>query len=175
MANTFKIVVVGPGQSGKTTWVKRLLTGQFENLYVPTLGVEVHPIRYNTNHGPICLNVWDCAGREQYRGLRDGYYIAADIAIVIYNQQDGVQKVEQCIKDLRHGNGNIPIVIVASHCDQKIDRIDQKLNNDYNNFIVPRFGELPFYQVSSLSNYNLSNTITTVLQILTKNKNLIIN
>jgi len=72
---TFKCVLVGDGGTGKTTFVKRHLTGEFEKKYVATLGVEVHPLVFHTNRGPIRFNVWDTAGQEKFGGLRDGYYI----------------------------------------------------------------------------------------------------
>lgn len=40
-----------------------------------TLGVEVHPLFFNTNRGNVKFNVWDTAGQEKFGGLRDGYYI----------------------------------------------------------------------------------------------------
>ena len=61
--------------AGKTTFVKRHLTGEFEKKYVATLGVEVHPLVFHTNRGAIRFNVWDTAGQEKFGGLRDGYYI----------------------------------------------------------------------------------------------------
>lgn len=68
-------MLVGDGGTGKTTFVKRHLTGEFEKKYVATLGVEVHPLVFHTNRGPIKFNVWDTAGQEKFGGLRDGYYI----------------------------------------------------------------------------------------------------
>jgi len=37
----FKLILVGDGGVGKTTFVKRHITGEFEKRYVATLGVEV--------------------------------------------------------------------------------------------------------------------------------------
>jgi len=72
-APTFKLVLVGEGGVGKTTFVKRHLTGEFEKKYVATLGVEVHPLEFHTNRGQLVFNVWDTAGQEKFGGLRDGY------------------------------------------------------------------------------------------------------
>lgn len=55
---TFKCVLVGDGGTGKTTFVKRHMTGEFEKKYVATLGVEVHPLVFHTNRGAIRFNVW---------------------------------------------------------------------------------------------------------------------
>lgn len=67
------MILVGDGGVGKTTFVKRHLTGEFEKKYVATLGVEVYPLRFHTNCGVIQFNVWDTAGQEKFGGLRDGY------------------------------------------------------------------------------------------------------
>ncbi len=45
---TYKVIIVGVG---KTSLVKRHLAGRFEEKYIATLGVEVHPMRFETNYG----------------------------------------------------------------------------------------------------------------------------
>jgi GTPase SAR1 family protein len=47
----FKLVLVGDGGVGKTTFVKRHKTGEFEKKYVATVGAEVHPMDFTTNRG----------------------------------------------------------------------------------------------------------------------------
>jgi len=88
----WKLVLVGDGGVGKTTLVKRHLTGEFEKKYIPTLGVEVHPLKFTTNCGVICFNVWDTAGQEKMGGLRDGYYIQGECAIIMFDVTSRPQK-----------------------------------------------------------------------------------
>ena len=49
-----------------------------------TLGVDVHPLLFHTNHGPIVFDVWDTAGQEKFGGLRDGYYIQGKVSIFFF-------------------------------------------------------------------------------------------
>jgi len=76
---------VGDGGVGKTTFVKRHKTGEFEKKYIATVGVEVRPLEFFTNLGPILFNVWDTAGQEKFGGLRDGYYIGGQAAIIMFD------------------------------------------------------------------------------------------
>jgi GTP-binding nuclear protein Ran len=62
----FKIVLVGDAGTGKSTYLKRLLTGEFEKHYIATLGVDVHPLTFHTNYGPIVFQCWDTAGQENF-------------------------------------------------------------------------------------------------------------
>ncbi|XP_044437051.1 ras-related protein Rab-12 isoform X3 [Triticum aestivum] len=70
---TFKLILVGDGGTGKTTFVKRHVTGEFEKKYESTIGVEVRPLDFQTSHGKIRFYCWDTAGQEKFGGLRDGY------------------------------------------------------------------------------------------------------
>jgi GTP-binding nuclear protein Ran len=42
------LLLVGDGGTGKTTFVKRHRTGEFEKKYIATQGVDVHPLVFHT-------------------------------------------------------------------------------------------------------------------------------
>ena len=83
-------MLVGNGGTGKTAFVKHHLTGEFEK-YVTTVGVEVHPLVLHTNRGSIQFSVWDTAGQEDSGVLRDGYYIQAQCAIIMFDVTSNVE------------------------------------------------------------------------------------
>ena len=81
----FKIVLCGDGGVGKTSFVERHISNKFKSEYAATLGVDVHPLVFQTSYGTIAFDVWDTAGQEQFGGMLDGYYINAKAAIVMFD------------------------------------------------------------------------------------------
>jgi len=147
---SFKLILVGDGGTGKTTFVKRHLTGEFEKKYVATLGVEVRPLKFYTNCGPICFNVWDTAGQEKFGGLRDGYYIQGQAAIIMFDVTSRMtyKNVPNWHRDLVRVCENIPIVL----CGNKVDIKDRKVKAKQITF--HRKKNLQYYDISAKSNYN---------------------
>jgi len=164
---TFKLVLVGDGGTGKTTFVKRHLTGEFEKKYVATLGVEVHPLVFHTNRGPIKFNVWDTAGQEKFGGLRDGYYIGGQAAIIMFDVTARVtyKSVPHWHKDLRRVCENIPIVL----CGNKVDCKDRKVKPKEIQF--HRKNSLQYYDISAKSNYNFEKPFLYITRKLTGDPN----
>jgi GTP-binding nuclear protein Ran len=146
----FKLVLVGDGGTGKTTFVKRHLTGEFEKKYVATLGADVHPLIFQTNHGPICFDVWDTAGQEKFGGLRDGYYINGKCAIIMFDVTARVtyKNVPDWHRDLVRVCERIPMVL----CGNKVDMKERKVKAKQITF--HRKKNLQYYDISAKSNYN---------------------
>lgn len=130
MTLNYKIVLVGDGGVGKSNFMKRHLTGDFEMKYTPTVGVDIFSLTFQTNYGPILFEVLDCAGQEKIGGLRDQYYGQSQGAICMFDLNSIIssRNVGNWINDIRITAPNTPVVICGNKCDipnrKVIERID---------------------------------------------------
>lgn len=161
-------MLVGDGGTGKTTFVKRHLSGEFEKQYNATVGVEVHPLTFHTNVGPICFNTWDTAGQEKFGGLRDGYYIQGQCGIIMFDVTSRItyKNVPNWHRDLVRVCENIPIVL----CGNKVDVKERKVKAKTITF--HRKKNLQYYDISAKSNYNFEKPFVWLARQLSGNKNL---
>ncbi|KAJ2848801.1 GTP-binding nuclear protein gsp1/Ran [Coemansia brasiliensis] len=164
----FKLVLVGDGGTGKTTFVKRHQTGEFEKRYIATIGVEVHPLEFVTNKGKILFNAWDTAGQEKFGGLRDGYYIQGQCAIIMFDVTSRItyKNVPNWHRDLVRVCENIPIVL----CGNKVDIKERKVKAKTITF--HRKKNLQYYDISAKSNYNFEKPFLWLARKLTGEPNL---
>lgn len=162
MAN-YKVVLVGDGGVGKTTFIKRHLTGEFEPKYLATLGVEVHPLGFNTTNGKIEFNVWDTAGQEKFGGLRDGYYINADACIVFGDVTSRVtfENMKQWVTDVKRVRPNCIFVYVGNKCDINNRRVTGMKNMS-----------ITYFDISAKSNYQFEKPFEYLAQQLLKDDNI---
>ncbi|KAH7054931.1 ras family-domain-containing protein [Linnemannia elongata] len=149
-SSSFKLILVGDGGSGKTTFIKRHLSGEFEKMYIATMGVEVHPLKFATNFGEISFETWDTAGQEKFGGLRDGYYIEGKCGIIMFDLTSRItyKNVPNWHRDLTRVCGNIPIVL----CGNKVDIKERKVKPKTIDF--HRKKSIQYYDISAKSNYN---------------------
>ncbi|KAJ7956637.1 GTP-binding nuclear protein [Quillaja saponaria] len=121
---SFKLVIVGDGGTGKTTFVKRHLTGEFEKKYEPTI--------------------------EKFGGLRDGYYIHGQCAIIMFDVTAWLtyKNVPTWHRDLCRVCENIPIVLCGNKVDVKNRQVKAK------QVTFHRKKNLQYYEISAKSNYN---------------------
>lgn len=93
--NPIKVVFVGNAKTGKTRAVSKLL-GSIKGAltpYIPTYGAVVY--KYTNAYGSQ-FDIWDCAGNREFSGLRDGYFVGADICVVFgHNQYEWVRDVQR--------------------------------------------------------------------------------
>ena len=81
---------------------------------------------FYTNRGAIKFNVWDTAGQEKFGGLRDGYYIQGQCAVIMFDVTSRVtyKNVPNWHRDLTRVCENIPIVLCGNKVDIKVSLIN---------------------------------------------------
>jgi len=132
------------------------------------MGVEVHPLNFFTNYGQIVFNVWDTAGQEKFGGLRDGYYINGQCAVIMFDVTARVtyKRVPNWFRDITRVCETIPIVIVGN----KVDIKDRKVTPKQITF--HRKKNLQYYDISAKSNYNFEKPFLYLARRLVNDPNL---
>lgn len=98
MTTKMKILLVGTFGSGKTRAHNKLLHKPKALAYEPTKGAQVG---IYTNAKGTEIQVWDIAGNEAYPGLRDGYFIGADICFVFGSDMSWIRDLERTVPDAK--------------------------------------------------------------------------
>ncbi|KAI5179771.1 GTP-binding nuclear protein Ran [Nematocida sp. AWRm80] len=146
-----KLVLIGDGGTGKTTFVKRHLTGEFTKQYIATIGAEVSLLPFFTNYGPINYSVWDTAGQEKFGGLRDAYYSEADCGIIMFDTTSRItyKNVPNWYRDLRLICPDIPLCL----CGNKVDIVERKVKPAHMKD-RKQMRNTVYFDISAKSNYN---------------------
>lgn len=162
----FKCTVIGDGGVGKTAYILRLLLGSFEKRYIATLGVEVHPLKFTVMNGSnepsqVIFNVWDCAGQEKFGGLRDGYYIMSDVAIVMFSDLASFRRgVQVNLRDYRRVVEQGPVVFVWS----KYDSVNSSELETEVNETLEQVGCPPVIKINTKEGYNCNEPFEVLLR-----------
>ena len=162
----FKLILAGDGGVGKTTLMERLSTGNFKDRYIATIGVEVHPLEFHTNLGPIRFNVWDTGGQERYQNLRDGYYHHGQCAIIMFDVTSSLtyRTIPNLMRGLTRVCENIPIALIGN----KID-CAARFRQVHSEF---QLRNAQYFEISAKNNYNLTIPFLWLAEQLTRNPQL---
>ena len=112
----------------------------------------MHPLDFHTNFGPLRFNVWDVAGRDTFDGLRDGYYIQGECAIIMFDVTSRITytNVPKWHRELRRICEDVPIVL----CGNKTDADEQRtVTTTAGEALAQRLGVL-YCEISTKTNYN---------------------
>jgi len=142
MTNQYKIIIVGDKCSGKSTFIKRYQTGDFEKVYYPSEKPLVHSIEIKEN----IFNCWDVPSK--YSGSL--IYEGSDAAIVMFDITSSTyESTDIWINEIKKVCGNIPIIVIANKVDD-IKNKNIKIDNQY-------------LLYSSRSNYNYEKPFINII------------
>ncbi|KAK1348080.1 small Ras GTP-binding protein [Hamiltosporidium tvaerminnensis] len=171
----FKVVLIGDGGTGKTTYINRVRQGGFIKDYVATVGAVVHEVRFTiSEQHDILFYVWDTAGQEMHSILNETYYLDADGAIIMFDITSRITftHVPFWLQKLRNvsslNNNEVPVVV----CGNKVDIKDRKVKAKQ---IMEGLSRdiLHYTDISAKSNYNFEVPFLVLARRLTGINNLV--
>ena len=99
----FKVIMIGPAFSGKTSLVKRYVTQAFIDTYNVTVGLDFQSKEIQIGKKTVKLNIWDTAGTEMFQSLSRSYFRKCFAAIVVFdiNEKKSFESLDTWIKFYR--------------------------------------------------------------------------
>lgn len=160
--STYKLLLVGDGSTGKTTFIKKHRIGQFDLNYNATMGVEIHSLKFHTNKGDVIFNCWDCAGQEKFSGLRSGYYIKTNAALVFFDLGSKLtcKNAVKWLKDIKKVCGDIPVVLCGNKSDLKQNKVTATM--------IPSGQFDEYVELSTKTDSGIASPFLSILKLLQK-------
>jgi len=173
----FKVFLFGIDEVGKTSFVRRLKTGEFnDNYFTPTRKFNIEYIQAEDKG---LLAVWDMPGQELFRskwlkGLQDSNIIVYMIDIA--NQRRFKESKKELWKILNNNELNgIPLLILGNKSDiikYSDENYETQLQNlkeeviDYFDFEKVENRNWKFIFTSVKTNHNIEKTVQTIFDLI---------
>jgi internalin A len=118
--NEGKLILVGRGEVGKTSVVKRLMNKGFRGDESKTQGINIARWELKCKADSIRLNVWDFGGQEIMHATHQFFLTERSIYLLILNGREGGEDLdaEYWLKHIANFGGDSPIIIVQNKIAQ---------------------------------------------------------
>ncbi|MHA1509754.1 MAG: Rab family GTPase, partial [Promethearchaeota archaeon] len=152
----YKIIVIGDPATDKSELVAKFVTNNFEEKYLPTVGVNIleKKIELKEYDAIVNLKIWDIAGQPQFRMLHRLYFNGADGMLLVFDitrSSTFININNWYSAAVKYGLSGIPRILIGNKAHLKGERkiilpmaehLAEKLNAHY-------------YETSTLSGENI--------------------
>lgn len=155
-----KILIIGDGGVGKSTYVRQINTGKFKSKYDTTIGLEPHPLTLLTSAGEKDIIILDTAGQEKFGNLRQEIYKDTQAAFIMFDLTSRITyvNVQKWHRDITDAMGeDFPIVIVGNKLDME-RKVKSKL------ITFPKKKGIPYVEISVKDSKDLDKPFNYILQ-----------
>jgi GTP-binding nuclear protein Ran len=141
MKREFNLSILGHSGVGKTTFIQRFLTGDFELKHNITVGPKYHCKTFNTSIGKMIFNICD--------GTKDDN---VDCAIIMVDERIESTNIDHYIESVKQ----LPIVFVVNKSDKDLNKSINVMRGKYG----------PLFTCSVRNNANLDDPFIRLLEML---------
>jgi len=141
----YKVIVVGDPSVGKRELLTKFATNEFEEKYLPTVGVSIlkEAIELKDYNATVNLMFWSIAGQPQFHMLHRPYFNGADGMLLVFDitRSSTFSNVNNWYSAaVKYGLSGIPRILIGNKVDLKEERkiilpmaehLSEKLNAPY--------------------------------------------
>ena len=142
---SFKIIMIGPANSGKTSIVRRYVDKKFNDDYKVTVGFDYMNKEITIGKKKVNIQLWDTAGTEMFQSLSSSYYRNSYGALVVFDVLD-----RKSFESL-----NTWINYYREHRDQKYEELIYLIGNkiDSKDRVISKKEAMDFMEENNLKEY----------------------
>ena len=126
-AFSFKFVIVGNHEVGKTSLIRQFVERKFFQDYRATIGLNIFAHNFDFQGNELLLQLWDIGAQQYFKRFRKIYYNGAEAAFIVFDitNRESFEKVKEWYEELNEliDETDIPIVLVGN----KDDLADQRV------------------------------------------------
>ena len=167
----YKIILIGNSGVGKTSFFRKLSTGEFAETNIATIGVEkisfdINIITDKNEKKKIDVSLFDTAGQEKFRALTRQYYKGTDGVLLLYDITDrkSFENVEMWIDSLNESidsnkDSKYVVILIGNKKDLiNVENFSRQVSEEEGMALKERFKNshnIFFYESSALTGYNI--------------------
>lgn len=134
----FKVLLLGAPAVGKTSILYRYVKNQFSHDYITNIGINYLTKKINLDKKNLTkLVIWDVAGQEKFKFLRNQYYEGTQGALVIFDltRLKTYEEIEHWLSEMFEIiQRSIPFIVIGNKLDlvKEVSRsVDYNIVRDY--------------------------------------------
>jgi internalin A len=123
-----KLVVVGRGQVGKTSLVKRLNRQSLDPLESETHGINIRPLNLACHDGPVTARVWDFGGQHVLHAMHEFFLTARSLYLLVLGERDDMAERDAAywLQLIRSYAETAPVVVALNKSGGRAREMDRE-------------------------------------------------
>ncbi|MCL2840944.1 MAG: leucine-rich repeat domain-containing protein [Defluviitaleaceae bacterium] len=171
LLNETRVIFIGNGDAGKTSIIRRLITGEFEKISGGTKGIliEKHDFEIIDEKGPrtTTVNFWDFGGQEIMHSMHEFFLSERCLYIVVLDGRRD-ERPEKWLDLVKQYGKDSPVMVVMNKMDQPGARGVDEVH--YRREYKKHFPQLYFSNISCESGENFDKFKSDFLEFIKNTK-----